>query len=1322
MRTSVGVMDKGRLSVSTVGIARRIAIAVSLTTVLAACSGPPDTPTITIVDPMDMAVLTLADDTLPGTAGLQITVSAETTNFAVGDIINLRVGEATFPGAMVTEAETVEWTGVTIPSGATRLQAVSAEGAILSNEVVVNAEDACFTVTIVEPAPMGAVLTLGPTDDTDGELCGETFETTVIVSTTAPDGSDARVFVNGTPRGSIRVMGGVARFDGVGLDNRGEAPNAIHVEITDESSGVSCAGDLPTSVFVDCAGVSCEITLPDSGSAFLNQDDDVSGDPGFQADFEVSTDMEAAGETALLIIDGDETGAEMSTVDGTTASFGNVTLSEGTHRVQAVCEDSAGNITRSGVVEWTVDTMGCGVTITNPFGDQLFVDADDVNAGEPDTQVEMVGTNGSDCTGLRVGECGAISSMPFGVPGDPYTREVTLSSSPMQELCTQTEDVAGNVSEARVAIRYNSDRPQLAIATPPMGTRYNLAGTTDGDGVLRTADLTPGNSTCEALFDVYCTGIGDDVDLLVMASGTVLGTTPCVADATVPSPFTGRATFPTLTLPNEESGTSFAVQARQTSMRLTGTSSAISVFSDCNVPVLMITRPVCSGVLRPMSDDEDMAVAGLQYRTTVTNSDPSADVVLSVGSSMYTDTSVAGIVQFPGADYGSGGMLDVSATATDNAGNTGVSPMCVVTVEDLPSVTITAPATGSVAVDCDTGRAGMQVLVVATTDAVAGSTVEVVGTGMGTATTTGTVGAGGAISICADAPEGRMTSLRVSVDDARGTGFDTVTLAVDTMPPTTGIEPVTATVVDRRGHTIRFSWTAVDDAGGLTLARYELRCADAPITSEAEWTAAEVIMVPTPPGTGGTMQTADISNGFNTGDAKNCVLRGVDPAGAMTPLPAANATFSIDFLQHVVEAAGTTQLGDEIVAVGDVNGDGVDDVLTGGASGFAYLYFGSSTGLGTAPGVEFHSGDTGFANRIATLGDISGDGIADFAIPAARAGRVYVFYGRPSAAPWPATCDLDLAACSADLVFTSAVTPFGVGTTGMDFDGDGVMDVVLSLHTAAGGAGEIYVVRGGAFVAGSTIDVAVGSPTEPDGFVISAPSGVAAFGNAISAVGGTVSGGSRHDLIVGAPGSASIVGQLLLVRGQAYSGSGLVAAPPTAVDIIATGSGRGYYASVVALGDVDGGGALDVCAYSPVGGSTGRLEVFLGTGTGYSTASRVLFSNDNGDGGDDFGRHIAVGVHPSLGLIGDIDGDGLGDVFVGSNQFGAGDATAHLFYGETPAVARMRSGADATFTAMVGDGSRRVGFVGDVDGDGFNDMAVGERSANGGEGRLIIIH
>ena len=85
-----------------------------------------------------------------------------------------------------------------------------------------------------------------------------------------------------------------------------------------------------------------------------------------------------------------------------------------------------------------------------------------------------------------------------------------------------------------------------------------------------------------------------------------------------------------------------------------------------------------------------------------------------------------------------------------------------------------------------------------------------------------------------------------------------------------------------------------------------------------------------------------------------------------------------------------SELGWTVAGLGDVNGDGVDDIGIGGPNYSQYgheeagrvaIFYGSNEGLGSVPDwnmVRDANGyNSGFGNKIATAGDIDGDGLQD---------------------------------------------------------------------------------------------------------------------------------------------------------------------------------------------------------------------------------------------------------------------------------------------------------------------------------------------------------
>jgi len=173
-----------------------------------------------------------------------------------------------------------------------------------------------------------------------------------------------------------------------------------------------------------------------------------------------------------------------------------------------------------------------------------------------------------------------------------------------------------------------------------------------------------------------------------------------------------------------------------------------------------------------------------------------------------------------------------------------------------------------------------------------------------------------------------------------------------------------------------------------------------------------------------------------------------------------------------VALAGSTQLagvgvtfagfGTSAAGVGDIDGDGFDDVVVGepfDASatmpGNAYLFRGSAGGLRVSPAIVLHGltpGD-GFGDAVAGA-DFDGDGYDDVAVGARRAGIVYVFRGGPTGlAATPAWTLVGPGGVSS--AFGSAVA------TSLDSNADGYADLVIGAPNELSGVGRAYFYAGG---------------------------------------------------------------------------------------------------------------------------------------------------------------------------------------------------------------------------------------------------------------------
>jgi hypothetical protein len=367
--------------------------------------------------------------------------------------------------------------------------------------------------------------------------------------------------------------------------------------------------------------------------------------------------------------------------------------------------------------------------------------------------------------------------------------------------------------------------------------------------------------------------------------------------------------------------------------------------------------------------------------------------------------------------------------------------------------------------------------------------------------------------------------------------------------------------------------------------------------------------------------------------------------------------------------------GGTISAEGDVNGDGVDDLLISAqyydpdgrlqAGGVALLYGSSSDRTGS---LTFTTGDAlwpgaakgdnlGTAAQI--IGDFNGDGYDDIVIggpDVGPTGAVYLFTGsatRHSGSVSTSTADVTISGASAGDLLGDERSVSGC----VDLDGDGLNELVLGAWgNDEGGvyAGAVYLFYG------NTYDMGSGGLSFTANFADASFTGVNAgdaLGTQISGVGDT-DGDGYDELIVGGRGAdsggVSAAGCAWLLPGGSvlYGGKDSIHSYSSAEfcgvnmdDFIGYATyggdfnGDAYADVVVASSGVDVGSTLEA----------GAAYVFFGPVSG----SYLTTDADASLSGSNSGSYVSVGT------ILDYDGDGADDLLIGAY----GDDAAYIWRG-----------------------------------------------------------
>ena len=403
------------------------------------------------------------------------------------------------------------------------------------------------------------------------------------------------------------------------------------------------------------------------------------------------------------------------------------------------------------------------------------------------------------------------------------------------------------------------------------------------------------------------------------------------------------------------------------------------------------------------------------------------------------------------------------------------------------------------------------------------------------------------------------------------------------------------------------------------------------------------------------------------------------------------------------------ELGDQsgfaVSNAGDVNGDGIDDLIigafaanpNGNNSGESYVVFGNSTGFSSSLNLSDLDGNNGFAIEgidptdqagfdVGRAGDINGDGIDDLIIGARAAdpngntiaGESYVVFGNSNGF----SSSLNLADLDGNNGFTiNGIDPFdqsGFAVNGVgDINGDGIDDLIISARYAdpnGNDSGESYVVFGNSTGFSSSFNLA--DLDGSNGFILNGIDALDQSGFAVSDA-GDINGDGLDDLIIGALGGDP--------DGNSSAGESYVV----------FGNSNGFSSSLN-LADLDGNNGFTINGIDPFDQS------------GYSVSG-----------------------------AGDVNGDGLDDLIIGARAAGPNGNTVA---GESYVVFGNSNGFSSTLNLSDIDGNN--GFVingidvedqsgfsvsgaGDVNGDGFDDLIIGapyaDPDSNNAAGESYVI-
>ena len=351
-------------------------------------------------------------------------------------------------------------------------------------------------------------------------------------------------------------------------------------------------------------------------------------------------------------------------------------------------------------------------------------------------------------------------------------------------------------------------------------------------------------------------------------------------------------------------------------------------------------------------------------------------------------------------------------------------------------------------------------------------------------------------------------------------------------------------------------------------------------------------------------------------------------------------------------------------------------------------------------------------------GDVDGDGLDDLLISVYRSDDIDIEAGKVALIPGHSLAStggrMSMADAPIQFMGEAAFNYLGHGVAAGDMDGDGLNDVMLGSYGADDFAGRAYVVLG----RGITSEMTLGIGDADYIFTGEAPDDEAGI---INSSAGDIDGDGLDDLVVAAmynkevgsglaPTERSGSGKVYIITAAELPGTGAIIALSDAERAwLAEGDGDALACATSPIGDVDGDGLDDIImgAFGNDGGGSNSGKAYVATAADMRTpgtwAADEASYGFTGEGPEEWAGF-------SSGPAGDVDLDGRADIMVGAFRY-AKPSEMKVDAGKAYLFRMGLLGGTGTYSL----GDAHASWVGEYEGDeaGYKATSPGDMNGDG---------